>query len=459
MRVLNKQEEQMPELPFFDTIPANVLTTSSVTVSAGPNGIGSNTGIIHSAADQDWFRISLRAGELYQFQLNSTSGVDPTLALHDAAGVQVAFDDDSGPGLDSLLTYRSQTGGTYYLDAGGFGSSVGSYSVVAREVPESGPSYASVGINASFQGDIQDTPDQDSINVSLVAGQNYIFDVHGTTLSDPTLALRNSAGVQVAFNDDGGPGLDSRIEFTPAVSGAYSFDVGGFGASTGQYTLSTRIDDVADDVDTTDSVAVGGSRSGTINSAADEDWFGVSLVAGQSYIFDAHGVGLSDPTLALRNSAGAQVSFNDDGGPGLDSRIEFTAGSSGMYFLDVGGFSANTGSYTLSTRVDDVSDDVNSIDTIAVNGVRSGTINSATDQDFFQIFLAAGQAYTFDAVGVGLSDPTLAVRNSAGTQLAFNDDSGGTLNSHVNFTAPSNGTYYLDVGGFGAGTGTYNLFG
>ena len=109
--------------------------------------------------------------------------------------------------------------------------------------------------------------------------------------------------------------------------------------------------------------------------------------------------------------------------------------------------------------MDDVSDDVNSIDTIAVNGVRSGTINSATDQDFFQIFLAAGQTYTFDAVGVGLSDPTLAVRNSAGTQLAFNDDSGGTFNSHINFIAPSNDTYYLDVGGFGAATGTYNLFG
>ena len=125
----------------------------------------------------------------------------------------------------------------------------------------------------------------------------------------------------------------------------------------------------------------------------------------------------------------------------------------------MGGFSTNTGSYTLATRVDDVSDDINSIDSIAVNGVRSGTINSAADEDWFQIFLTAGQAYTFDAVGIGLSDPTLAVRNAVGTQLAFNDDSGGTLNSHINFTAPSTGTFLLDVGGFGAATGTYNLFG
>ena len=63
---------------------------------------------------------------------------------------------------------------------------------------------------------------------------------------------------------------------------------------------------------------------------------------------------LSDTTLALRNSAGTQLAFNDDGGPGLDSRIEFTATAGGTYYLDVGGFSANTGTYTLSTRVDDV---------------------------------------------------------------------------------------------------------
>ena len=87
------------------------------------------------------------------------------------------------------------------------------------------------------------------------------------------------------------------------------------------------------------------------------------------------------------------------------------------------------------------------------------TINSAADQDFFQVSLTAGQNYTFDADGVGLSDPTLAVRNSAGTQLAFNDDGGAGLNSHINFTATTTGTHYLDVGGFGGATGSYNLFG
>ena len=119
---------------------------------------------------------------------------------------------------------------------------------------------------------------------------------------------------------------------------------------------------LSDDNNSIDTVAVGGSRTGVVNSAADQDWFGINLVAGQSYIFDATGSTLSDPTLALRNAAGTQLAFSDDGGPGLNSRIEFTAATSGTYFLDVGGFSSATGSYTLSARIDDVPQDFNTGD-------------------------------------------------------------------------------------------------
>ena len=448
----------MSESSLFDQIPANISTSQSVVVGPGPSGIGSNTGFVNFGFDHDWFRVNLRPGELYQFQLNSTSTLDPTLTLRNSVGTQLAFNDDSGGTLNSLLTYQSG-GGTFYLDAGGFSSSTGSYSIVAREVPAGPGTYASVGVNASTTGDIQDASDQDWYNINLVAGQSYIFDARGTTLSDPTLALHNVAGTLLAFNDDGGPGLNSRIEFTPTTSGRYFLDVGGFSSLTGGYNLSTRIDDVSDDNNSIDTVAVGGSRAGVVNSAADQDWFGINLVAGQSYIFDATGTTLSDPTLTLHNAAGTQLAFNDDGGPGLNSRIEFTAATSGTYFLDVGGFSSLTGGYNLSTRIDDVSDDVNTIDSIAANGSRSGAINSVNDQDWYSIAMTAGQSLTFDAIGGTLSDPTLAVRNSAGTQLAFNDDFGGSLNSHISFAAPSTGTYFLDVGGFGANTGTYLLFG
>src|SRR5689334_15101454 len=132
----------MPVEPFFDFIPGNTFTPFAVPIGAGPNGSGTSTGSINFSGDHDWFRVSLRAGELYQFQNNRTSGVDPTLAIRNSAGTQLASNDDGGGNLNSLLTFRPATSGTYFLDAGGFGTSTGSYSLLARKVPANTSTYS-----------------------------------------------------------------------------------------------------------------------------------------------------------------------------------------------------------------------------------------------------------------------------------------------------------------------------
>jgi hypothetical protein len=205
---------------------------------------------------------------------------------------------------------------------------------------------------------------------------------------------------------------------------------------------------------------VGESTSGNISYGAEHDYHPISLTAGESYIFDVHGSSLSDSTLALHDGAGTMVAFNDDGGPGWDSRVEYTAPTSGTYYLNVGSYNNSyTGDYTLSTRVDDVADDIYTTDSTTPDGWSWGTINSAADQDYYGIHLTQGQNYTFDAYAVpgGLSDPTLAVHDSDGIEVAYNDDYGGTLDAHIDFTAPSDGMYYLDVGGYNDHTGSYLL--
>jgi serralysin len=220
---------------------------------------------------------------------------------------------------------------------------------------------------------------------------------------------------------------------------------------------TSSADTIRGDVLTTSSIAPNTVRSGFINSTADQDFFRINLVAGQSYIFDVDGISLSDPTLTLRNSAGTQLVFNDDGGPGLDSRIQFRAPTSGTFFLDVGGFNTSTGSYNLKARIDDVADDIETTNTIGLDFQVAAVINSAADQDFFRVNLQAGRTYSFDVDGIGLSDTTLALRNSLGTQLVFDDDGGPGLDSHIQFRAPTSGTFFLDVGGFGSNTGSYLL--
>lgn len=86
---------------------------------------------------------------------------------------------------------------------------------------------------------------------------------------------------------------------------------------------------------------------------------------------------------------------------------------------------------------------------ITVGGTVTGSLETVGDHDWYRLSLTAGQTVTITLSGTGASagmDTYLRVRGSDGTELAANDDSGNTLSSRLGFTAPSTGTFYVDVG-------------
>lgn len=102
------------------------------------------------------------------------------------------------------------------------------------------------------------------------------------------------------------------------------------------------------------SMSVGSTVYGTISSAGENDWLAVSLVAGETYTVSLSGVGnngLSDTYLEIwapgsqNANTGTTVAFDDDGGQGLNSMLTFTAGTTGVYYIDASGFGNNTGDY------------------------------------------------------------------------------------------------------------------
>lgn len=96
-------------------------------------------------------------------------------------------------------------------------------------------------------------------------------------------------------------------------------------------------DSIAGATTTTATLAIGGAQTGIVNVAGDDDWYRVTLVAGQSYVFTATGNGanpVEDTFLEIRNSAGALLAIDDDGGPGTDTILRFTAATSGTYYLN-----------------------------------------------------------------------------------------------------------------------------
>jgi phospholipase/lecithinase/hemolysin len=93
-----------------------------------------------------------------------------------------------------------------------------------------------------------------------------------------------------------------------------------------------------------------------------------------------------------------------------------------------------------------------------------GEIEGVAAVDGFTTSLVAGQSYVFDLFGVSsgagaLADPSLSIADGSGSVMAQDDDSGLGLDAHLEFTAPTTGTYAIQVAGVGATTGSYVLQG
>jgi Ca2+-binding RTX toxin-like protein len=100
--------------------------------------------------------------------------------------------------------------------------------------------------------------------------------------------------------------------------------------------------------------------------------------------------------------------------------------------------------------------------TMTVGSQTTSAIETLGDHDWYKVTLAAGQKITVTVTGAGNLDTYLNIYDPTGTNiLASNDDivTGTNTNSRLAFTAPTAGTYYIDVGSWNdQSTGAYDLF-
>lgn len=121
--------------------------------------------------------------------------------------------------------------------------------------------------------------------------------------------------------------------------------------------------EVADELDsadlpagpsTTAVVAVGGSYSDVVEISGDEDWIGVTLVAGQTYTITIEGAGatpLFDPHLSLISASGITLVSSSNSDPiDYESVLSFTATTTGTYYIAASSWDTSTGNYTLTVE-------------------------------------------------------------------------------------------------------------
>ena len=123
------------------------IETSS-TMSVGDMFMGSTN---NAAGDtEDWVAVELEEGKTYSISLTGEPGDDPILTLYGPKGGFIDMHDDINPAgsdrpgdatnLNSMLSFRAEDDGTYYISAGNFrgnpnDDNSGAYTIEVVEVP------------------------------------------------------------------------------------------------------------------------------------------------------------------------------------------------------------------------------------------------------------------------------------------------------------------------------------
>jgi hypothetical protein len=409
--------------------------------------IGQASGTISVPDESDWFKVSLSAGTQYVFTVNGgTLGSNAVLNAYDASGNLIS----SG----SLINLEPTTSGNYFIGVTGSGGTTGTYQILESTGPYdyagNTSTSGSLAIGSQVTGTLAVPGQSDWFKVTLTAGTAYNFTLNGAS-GAAVVTLYNSSGAYVLSGNDGNTLLGNAMTYVPTVSGTYYVAASDSQNNTGTFTLAaaTTTQDFAGNVNTTGTLSIGGSATGNIANAGQNDWFKVTLTAGQAYVFNVTGSGLT-PGVAVYNSTGAALASSYSGGANGGAQVVFEPTTSGTYFVGASAIASSTGSFTVSAAT--VTPDYlgNNLTSGVMNAGGSVTGNIATtgQSDWFKIGLNAGSAYLFNASGA-LSGANVTIYDSNGNALI---SSGG---ASTFFEPTSTALYYVGVSG--SGTGAFAL--
>ncbi len=117
------------------------------------------------------------------------------------------------------------------------------------DIPGNNSSTTTLDIGGVLVDSLETIGDKDWVRVELIAGESYVFTLTGTganALFDPFLEIRSEQGVNLAQDDDAGPGLNPQLRFTAPTTGVYflvaqSYSDENQSPTAGSYTLTADL--------------------------------------------------------------------------------------------------------------------------------------------------------------------------------------------------------------------------
>ena len=472
-----------------DALEDNDTCTTARTIFEGgyPN-------LVVKRFDEDWYRISLAAGEMLNAFVNFTDAFgDIDMELYDACGGSILASSTSSTDNESLSYVNTGGAVDVYLHVYLFNDFRNDYSM-AISIDDhcfNCPQFDQTLFPSDTYATISDSFDAGACRwyrIWMTQNSRYRLTTcegGGGTAGDTVFELFDDACIGLAFNDDT-CGLGSQIDFTAPTTGYRYLNVTEFANDQSlSYTLAyQRIPGACTACPTFDYGPFTPSLTPTLH--ADTIFGGgcrayrFNLTAGCEYTFtfcSDGGAADYDTFLTLRDASCNAVAGNDDA-CGLLSEIAYTPTTSGSYFLEVNSccVGGSGGSYTLSYRQSSTQPNDECANAIPMlTGLpQAGSTRCATGTDITDCTFndTIDVWYLWNApcdIDVKISlcgssyDTALAVFDGCGgAQLACNDDNfaacgPGNASQIDSFAAVGGVDYLIRVSGFNGATGDFVL--
>ena len=332
---------------------------------------------------------------------------------------KVVIDPDTKPGAHLIRIFNEE------------GASSPRWFVVgtAREVSEvepndgRGKAQRVDGSTVTINGRLEKGGDIDSFAVQLEAGKWMIASMDAYAIGSPidaSLTLFDEQGLRVAFNSDSVQSLDPLLACKVEKSGTYILQVNAFAHPP------------AADVRFAGSAAAV-YRLNVTESAVARFFFPVSVQQGHDVKIKIAGWNL-DPS----SSAVTWKIHSDEAGGARFVSVPFGEGKLRLTINDL--------PHEGEQEPNNSNGDAQALDwPVTIDGC----IDPAGDQDRFRLSVKKNERIEFRlrSASLGLPlDAFLRIDDSSGKQVARDDDSGEASDPLINWTASSNGTYFVVIG-------------
>jgi len=382
-----------------------------------------HSAIINPAGDVDYYKFS--ADSKITYTIETSGPTDTYLTLYSTDGATILDeDDDSGEGLNAYLNLTCPSSGTYYVEVSGYGNfETGPYNITIEIIEEDLIIIPIVHTNVTLDGVIQIDEWQDSTNLTFQT--NSVFYIKYCT-SDNTLYYSLNVLEDTTYHQS-----DQIYLYLDT-----NYDAGAI-PDEDDYQFQ-----VSRDGDGYVSKYEGGSW--TRYNLSWFEWSVISTIDGWSVEAKVPYSGTYDGLIQ-----GIRIRHNDF--------ISDYGYYSGIFPPETSAYVPS--SWGKATFVDVSGDDDSPSGAVqlTLNSPHSAIINPAGDVDYYKFSADSEKTYIIETSGS--TDTYLTLYSTDGaTILDEDDDSGEGLNSYLNWTCPSPGTYYVEISGYGDyETGPYNI--